>query len=61
MQAEEIRVGDVFPDLRATVAYPPEPVSDLLCAVECYLEGTNGAQTVTLVLPKEHKVNVHRL
>lgn len=56
----EVRVGDVFPDLRVTVSNV-EPLSDLLQVIDCFVEGTNGQQTVTLILPKDHQVNVYRL
>jgi hypothetical protein len=57
---EDVKVGDVFPDLRVTVAYS-EPFSDHLWSLECYVDGTNSEQSVTMILPKEHKVNVYRL
>jgi len=60
MKISEIQVGDVFPDLRVTVATPPESLSDHLQVLDCFIEGTNG-QTVTLILPKDHEVNVYRL
>lgn len=56
----EVRVGDVFTDIRCTVSHT-EPLSEMLQVIDCYVEGYNGQQTVTLILPKEHRVNVYRL
>jgi hypothetical protein len=60
IRADEVKVGDVFKDIRVTVGYS-EPFSDMLWALDCYVEGTNGFQTITLIFPREHQVNVYRL
>lgn len=56
----EVRVGDVFSDIRVTVSHT-EPLSEMLQVLDCYIEGYNGQQTMTMILPKEHQVRVYRL